>query len=52
MVLGEKLFEGKGKSGAGFIKSVGIEGVKRAALSRYYVLKNVGETALSVLPMF
>ena len=24
----------------------------RAALSRYYVLKNVGETALSGLPMF
>ena len=28
MVLGEKLFEGKGKSGAGFIKSVGMDGVK------------------------
>lgn len=27
MVLGEKLWEGKGKSGASFIKSVGIEGV-------------------------
>jgi hypothetical protein len=27
MVIGEKLWEGKGKSGAGFIKSVGMEGV-------------------------
>ena len=27
MVLGQKLFEGKGKSGAGFIKCVGMEGV-------------------------
>ena len=27
MVLGQKLFEGKGKSGAGFIKWVGMEGV-------------------------
>ncbi|MCW4017310.1 MAG: hypothetical protein NWF00_01285 [Candidatus Bathyarchaeota archaeon] len=27
MVLGEKLWEGKGKSGASFIKSVGIEGI-------------------------
>jgi hypothetical protein len=28
-LLGEKLFEGKGKSGASFIKSVGMEGVKQ-----------------------
>ena len=27
MVIGEKSWEGKGKSGAGFIKSVGMEGV-------------------------
>ncbi|MGA3291113.1 MAG: hypothetical protein ABSD42_12845 [Candidatus Bathyarchaeia archaeon] len=27
MVIGEKLWEGKGKSGRGFIKSVGMEGV-------------------------
>ena len=27
MAIGEKLWEGKGKSGASFIKSVGIEGV-------------------------
>jgi hypothetical protein len=27
MAIGEKLWEGKGKSGAGFIKSVGMEGV-------------------------
>ena len=27
MVIGEKLWEGKGKGGAGFIKSVGMEGV-------------------------
>ena len=27
MVIGEKLWEGKGKSGASFIKSVGMEGV-------------------------
>src|SRR5208283_5687721 len=27
MVIGEKLWEGKGKSGAGFIKSVGMDGV-------------------------
>jgi hypothetical protein len=27
LVLGQKLFEGKGKSGAGFIKWVGMEGV-------------------------
>ena len=27
MVIGEKLWEGKGKSGAGFIKDVGMEGV-------------------------
>ena len=27
LVIGEKLWEGKGKSGAGFIKSVGMEGV-------------------------
>ncbi len=27
MVLGEKLFEGKGKSGPSFIKSVGMDGV-------------------------
>jgi hypothetical protein len=27
VVLGQKLFEGKGKSGAGFIKYVGMEGV-------------------------
>ncbi len=27
MTIGEKLWEGKGKSGAGFIKSVGMEGV-------------------------
>lgn len=29
LVLGQKLFEGKGKSGAGFIKSVGMEGVSQ-----------------------
>ena len=29
MVLGQKLFEGKGKSGAGFIKSVGMDGVSQ-----------------------
>ncbi|MCW3999468.1 MAG: hypothetical protein NWE93_04450 [Candidatus Bathyarchaeota archaeon] len=28
-MLGEKLFEGKGKSGASFIKSVNMEGVKQ-----------------------
>ena len=27
MVIGEKLWEGKAKSGAGFIKSVGMDGV-------------------------
>ena len=27
MAIGEKLWEGKGKSGAGFIKDVGMEGV-------------------------
>ncbi len=27
MAIGEKLWEGKGKSGASFIKSVGMEGV-------------------------
>ena len=27
MAIGEKLWEGKGKSGAGFIKSVGMDGV-------------------------
>jgi len=27
MAIGEKLWEGKGKSGAGFIKSINIEGV-------------------------
>jgi hypothetical protein len=27
MVLGEKLWEGKGKSGAGFIKNINMEGV-------------------------
>lgn len=27
MVIGEKLWEGKGKSGAGFIKDIGMEGV-------------------------
>ncbi len=27
LVIGEKLWEGKGKSGAGFIKSIGMEGV-------------------------
>lgn len=29
MVLGQKIFEGIGKSGAGFIKSVSMEGVKQ-----------------------
>jgi hypothetical protein len=29
LVLGQKIFEGKGKSGAGFIKSVSMEGVKQ-----------------------
>ncbi len=28
-VLGEKLFEGKGKAGPSFIKSVGMEGVSQ-----------------------
>ncbi len=29
LVLGQKLFEGKGKSGAGFFKSISMDGVKQ-----------------------
>jgi hypothetical protein len=32
LVLGEKLFEGKGKSGPGFIKWVGMEGIAKCTL--------------------